>query len=126
MLKIDYFNPVVEDYHPPISEEEIERQYHLCDYLLYVVAAGSVAGSAGRMYTIAELIDSSDKFPDKTIFCVIYEYNWWAFGEEHLRILKSIRQLAERKGAKTFDTLEDVAGFLNLGVKDDGTCPMQP
>lgn len=36
MLKIDFFNPVVEDWTPECQEEEI-KQRNECDFCLYVI-----------------------------------------------------------------------------------------
>ena len=65
LLKINYFNPVVEDWTPECMEEEL-RQRDTCDYCLYVITPRMLG-----VYSIAEVIDDSNKRPKKTIFAVI-------------------------------------------------------
>ena len=64
-LKIDYFNPVVDDWTPECMEEEL-KQRKLCDYVLYVITPLMTG-----VYSIAEVIDDSNKQPEKTIFCYL-------------------------------------------------------
>ena len=65
MLKIDYFNPVVDDWTLECQEEEI-RQREQCDYCLYVITP-----KMQGYYSIAEVVDDSNKRPEKTVFCVL-------------------------------------------------------
>ncbi|MCK9416500.1 nucleoside 2-deoxyribosyltransferase domain-containing protein [Candidatus Dojkabacteria bacterium] len=102
-LKIDYFNPVVEDWTPECQEEEI-RQRQICDYLLYVITS-----EMKGVYSIAEVIDDSNKEPNKTIFCFIGD----KFDESQIKSLKSVAKMIEEKGANFFDNLDGVVDYLN-------------
>ena len=67
LLKIDYFNPVVDDW----TEEcmiEVRRQRLICDYVLYVITPLMTG-----VYSIAEVVDDSNKRPKSTIFCFLEE-----------------------------------------------------
>ena len=65
MLNINYFNPVVDDWTEDCMKEEI-RQREICDYCLYVITP-----SMKGVYSIAEVVDDSNKRPNKTIFCLL-------------------------------------------------------
>jgi len=114
MLKIDYFNPVVPDWTAECMEEEI-KQRGLCDYCLYVITPNMTG-----VYSIAEVIDDSNKRPEKTIFCVLKkdskEYDEEAtkgFSEEQIRSLGNVGKIVKKNGGIFFMSLEDVANYLN-------------
>ena len=105
-LKIDYFNPVVPDWTPECMEEEL-RQRGICDYCLYVITTYYMSS----VYSIAEVVDDSNKQPEKTIFCVS-EHNG-TFLEGQRRSLNQVGKMVERNGGKYFTDLNDVAKYLN-------------
>lgn len=123
MLTIDYFNPVVEDWTEEYYQEELEQR-EVCDYCLYVITP-KMAG----VYSIAEVVDDSNKRPSRTIFCVLekdtytergeikdgvyYQIYDKYFSESQLRSLDKVGRMIERNGGKYFKTLKEVADFLN-------------
>ena len=64
-LTIKYYNPVVDDWTPECMDEEI-RQREACDFCLYVITP-----LMQGVYSIAEVVDDSNKRPKKVVFCVI-------------------------------------------------------
>lgn len=113
MLKIDYFNPVVKDWTPEcITKELLQRE--LCDYCLYVVTPRMKG-----VYSIAEVIDDSNKQPLKTIFCILSEdnndedYTSISFGFDEIKSLNAVGMMVQRNGGLYFDCLETVAEYLN-------------
>lgn len=59
MLKCDYYNPIVKNW----SEKDRLREVHerkTADYILYVITSGLKG-----VYSIAEIIDDSNKRPEK-------------------------------------------------------------
>ena len=102
-LELKYFNPVVEDWTPECMEEEI-RQRENCDYCLYVITSAMKG-----VYSIAEVVDDSNKRPEKTVFCVLED----GFDEGELKSLKQVAKMVEDNGGKVCDSLEDVASYLN-------------
>lgn len=103
MLDIDYFNPVVDDWTPECQEEEI-RQRGICDYILYVITS-----EMKGVYSIAEVVDDSNKRPEKTILC-ISDTCW----EEHQKkSLEQVEKMVEENGAKVCYTLKEIADYLN-------------
>lgn len=113
LLKIDYFNPVVDDWTPECQDEEI-RQRESCDYCLYTITPKMTG-----VYSIAEVVDDSNKRPGKTILCVLDEDNESSFSETQIKSLKQVKEMVKNNGANVFDSLEDIASFLNKTNKND-------
>ena len=107
ILEIDYFNPVVDDWTEECYQEEL-RQRELCDYCLYVITPRMKG-----VYSIAEVVDDSNKRPEKTIFCYLKEDEEYIFTKGQLKSLDRVGVMVERNGGKYFKSLEEVAEFLN-------------
>lgn len=107
MLKIDYFNPVVEDWTPECMEEEL-RQRKECDYVLYFITPKMTG-----VYSIAEVIDDSNKQPEKTIFSLSYDDFDKSFTEGQIKSLKAVGDMVARNGGKFLDDIGKVADYLN-------------
>lgn len=117
MLKIDYFNPVVDDWTEECYLEEL-RQREICDYCLYTITPLMTG-----VYSIAEVIDDSNKRPDKTLFCVLdKDYlpnveidNPITFNKGQMRSLERTGLMVQKNGGKYFKSLEEVSEYLNKG-----------
>ena len=112
MLEIDYFNPVVDDWTEECYQEEL-RQREICDYCLYVITPRMTG-----VYSIAEVVDDSNKRPEKTIFCLLTADvddtgKVIMFDAGQLRSLDRVGKMVEKNGGKYFRELRDVAEFLN-------------
>jgi hypothetical protein len=108
MLNIDYFNPVVEDWTEECMKEEI-MQRETCDYCLYVITPKMTG-----VYSIAEVVDDSNKRPIKTIFCLLaYEQNGDTWEHGKWKSLNQVGRMVEINGGKYFSDLNDVAEYLN-------------
>lgn len=107
LLGINYFNPVVKNWTPERQAEEI-KQREECDYVLYVITP-KLTG----LYSIAELIDDSNKCPERTLFCYLVVDGNNIFNNAQLSSLKAIRDMVIRNDAFYFDSLSDVADYLN-------------
>ena len=92
LLKIDYYNPVVPDWTPECMAEEI-KQRKLCDYCLYVITPKMTG-----VYSIAEVIDDSNKKPDKTIFCILEKDEKKTFDKGQLKSLDSVGRMVNGNG----------------------------
>lgn len=103
MIEIDYFNPVVSDWTPECQDEEI-RQRSECDYCLYVITSEMLG-----VYSIAEVVDDSNKRPDKTIFCFIEK----GLSESQIKSLDAVGEMIRSNGGKWCATLKDVAHYLS-------------
>jgi len=111
-LKIDYYNPVVEDWTEECMAEEI-RQRESCDFVLYVITP-FMTGT----YAIAEAVDDSNKRPDKTMFlfltCDINESGEGKeFTEGQIRSLNQVSKMIESNGATVFCSLNQLGLYLN-------------
>jgi hypothetical protein len=113
MLAIDYFNPVVKDWTPECQTEEL-KQREECDYCLYVITPRMTG-----VYSIAEVVDDSNKRPEKTIFCWLSkderpgEAMNPLFDTAQLRSLGAVETMVIMNGGNLFRSLEEVAEFLN-------------
>ena len=106
-LDIDYFNPVVKDWNDAAYKEEL-KQRKICDYLLYVITPKMTG-----VYSIAEVIDDSNKKPRKTIFCYLKSDDGKSFDTGQKKSLDAVGKMVESNGGKWLDNLDDVANFLN-------------
>ena len=107
MLTINYFNPVVEDWTPACMEEEL-RQRETCDLCLYVITP-KMTGT----YSIAEVVDDSNKKPSKTIFIRLRDDEQEKFDEGQWKSLGAVAQMVERNGAAVFTDLKSAAIYMN-------------
>ena len=117
ILEIDYFNPVVDDWTEECYREEL-RQRELCDYCLYVITP-----RMRGVYSIAEVVDDSNKRPEKAIFCIVTADfsdtgDIIMFDEQQLKSLDKVGVMVQNNGGKYFRTLREVAKFLNNTNKE--------
>lgn len=106
-LDIGFFNPVVRDWNEAAKQNEL-FQREVCDYVLYVITP-EMAG----VYSIAEVIDDSNKFPKRTVFCFLEEYGGKKFDKQQVYSLKSVCEMVTKNGGKVIDGLENVIKYLN-------------
>jgi len=111
MLKIDYFNPVVDDWTYECQQEEF-RQKEICDYCLYTITPKMTG-----LYSIAEVVDDSNKRPEKTILCILKEDDEKIFDEGQMRSLDAIGKMVFINGGTVFYNLENVAEYLNYIIE---------
>ena len=110
LLKCKYYNPIVKNW----SEADRLREVHereTSDYVLYGITNG-IKG----VYSIAEVVDDSNKRPEKTLFLNLYEEDGRGFTKQMSHSLKAVENLLKSNGVKVFDSIEAVAEFLNNEV----------
>lgn len=103
MLKIDYFNPVVDDW----NDEAYRRELHereVDDFCLYVLTS-----QMQGYYSIAEVVDDSNKRPEKCVLCVLKD----GFDDKQLKSWTAIEKMVAKNGGKVCQSLEEVAEYLN-------------
>lgn len=105
-LKIEYFNPVVDDWTPECMDEEIKQRKE-CDFCLYVITPKMTG-----VYSIAEVVDDSNKHPTKTVFCFLKE-DETKFTDGQIKSLDQVKRMVKENGGNVFDSLKEVATFLN-------------
>lgn len=109
LLTIDYFNPVVDDWNDEAQEKEIaERQS--CDFVLYCLTPKMTG-----VYSIAEVVDDSNKRPEKTILVVLTQDGDQKFDDHQMKSLDMVGKMVETNGGQWFQTIEDAADYLNSG-----------
>ena len=107
LLKCDFYNPIVRNW----SEEDRLKEVHereTSDYVLYGITNG-IKG----VYSIAEVVDDSNKRPEKTLFLNLYKEDERNFTKQMSHSLKAVENLLRENGVRCFDSIESVENFLN-------------
>jgi len=108
-LKLDYFNPVVDDWDEMAYMQELYEREH-CDFVLYTITP-----EMQGVYSIAEVVDDSNKRPHKTILCILGSKE--DFDNSHFnslyKALTKVGLMVRKNGGKCFDSLTNVALYLN-------------
>jgi Nucleoside 2-deoxyribosyltransferase like len=100
--KYNYFNPIVDNWSEKDYQNElIEREN--CDICLYVITP-----EMSGVYSIAEVIDDSNKRPKKTIFCVINKENNKTFDNGQLKSLDKVGDMVKGNGGKYYKTIDEL------------------
>ena len=107
MLTIDYFNPVVENWTEACMDQEIWEREH-CDVVLYAVTPKMTG-----VYSIAEVVDDSNKQPGKTVLILLQKDIDKVFDKGQWRSLKAVAQMVERNGGAIFYSLKEAALAIN-------------
>lgn len=106
-LQIDYFQPQGDDWTPAMMEEEIKQRAG-CDFCLYVITPKMTG-----VYSIAEVVDDSNKRPDKTIFCYLTSDEDQKFSAAQIKSLEQTGKMIKQNGAQFFTTFSEIADYLN-------------
>jgi len=106
-LKMDYFNPVVDDWTQECMAKEIEERKN-CDFCLYVITPKMTG-----VYSIAEAIDDSNKRPKKTIFCYKIHDHYDHFSEGQIHSLESVGNMVVANGGKWLPGVRHCREYLN-------------
>lgn len=105
LLKCKYYNPMTRGWDESQRQKEVKER-ETADFVLYTIT-NNIRG----VYSIAEVVDDSNKRPDKTIFCNLYDK---ADGMSHS--MKAVENLLKANGVPVFHTLQEVADFLNSKI----------
>lgn len=106
-LRIDYYNPVVTEWNEAAYQRELlEREQ--CDFCVYVITPKMTG-----VYSIAEVIDDSNKRPEKTVFCVLTRDENVKFSADQTKSLEKVGKMVENNGGKWFRTLKSMIDYLN-------------
>lgn len=103
---ITYFNPVVDDWTPEC--QKIENWHKANDnYSLFVITKEMTG-----VFSIAELIDLSNKQPTRTIIMFMYD----GFDKGQAKSLKATEDLAKSNGAFVCQSYDDIIEVLQTGT----------
>jgi len=105
MLCIDYFNPQLPEgtWNDAAYEEELKQRKE-CDYCLYVITS-----EEDNIYSVAEVVDDSNKRPEKTIFCFL----GFEIGSHKFKAMTKVAKMVQNNGGNSFISLPSVAIHLN-------------
>jgi len=106
-LEVPYFNPVVDDWNEEAQKQEIKER-ETAEYVLYVITP-LMKGT----YSIAEVVDDSNKRPKTTLFCVLKKDDDKEFEDFQIKSLEQVKEMVKNNGANVFDSLDEIANFLN-------------
>ena len=112
-LECDYFDPVVDDWNKEARERERYEREH-CDYVLYAITPRMKG-----VYSIAEVVDDSNKRPEKTIFCIIDKdvdddlHTIISFDKAQMKSLEQVGEMVIRNGGRVFHNLDFTVQYLN-------------
>ena len=106
-LSINYFNPVVDDWTLKSYQEELKQRLE-CDFCLYVITPKMLG-----VYSIAEVVDDSNKRPEKTVFCYLTEDDKEQFTVGQIKSLNAVKKMVHTNGGTVCDSILDVIKFLN-------------
>lgn len=104
--KMEYFNPVVDNWTEECFKKEM-REKEKCDYLLFTITPLMTG-----VYSIAEVVDYSNKKPEKVLFCVLEKDGDKEFDKGQMKSLEKVKEMINENGGKSFDNLYDVARYL--------------
>ena len=107
MLEINYFNPIVDNWTEDCMEQEIlERK--TCDYCLYAITPKMTG-----VYSIAEVVDDSNKRPEKTILVLLRFEKDKSFTKGQWKSLSRDAWMVKDNGSQVFYNLEEAANYMN-------------
>lgn len=103
---LDYFNPVVDDWTVDCQERELEERQN-CDFCLYVITPLMTG-----VYSIAEVIDDSNKRPEKVVLVVLNSDKNIVFSDAQLKSLGMVSNMVVDNGGKSFDNLKSASNYI--------------
>lgn len=110
-LEIEYFDPSGKERSRRTLREE-EAQKAESDFCLYVITP-----LMDDFENISELVDDSNKYPQRTLFCYLEQDQDKSFNAHQLKSLKAVGQMVEGNGARWLPDLQAVIKYLNESQK---------
>ena len=107
-LKIDYFNPVVDDWTPECQAEEERQKNEECNIHLYVITPRMTG-----VFSIAETVESALIRHENCIFCYLEQDGELSFSKGQKRSLDAVGKLISKYGAYWAKSLDEVIQYIN-------------
>ena len=111
---VSYFNPIVDNWDSETYKKELQER-RTCDFCLYVITP-----LMSGVYSIAEVIDDSNKRPEKTILVVKSEDNGNHFSLPLQKSLLAVMNMVLTNGGEVCDTLQGAAEYISKKLKEAG------
>lgn len=112
---VDYecYDPTVSSWSlENIASEDLEKEK--CDFLLYVITP-----LMDGFYSIAEVVDDSNKWPHKTQLVILDSDEGKTFSEHQRKSIKAVARIVRSNGARVFYSLNEAATFLSSDLQVD-------
>lgn len=108
---IDYFNPIVDDWNEEAQKREYEEK-NICSHLLYIITP-----KMEGVFSIAEVVDDSNKRPEKTIFMFLpseIDDQSLAFSDAQIKSLEAVKSMVINNGAyaEKVSSIDDIINFI--------------
>jgi len=103
---LDYFNPVVDDWDESAQQNELKERVR-CDFCLYTITPRKTGD-----YAIAEVVDDSNKRPDKTVFVLLRTDGDLKFNSGQWRSLNAVARMVARNGGQVFNSLKSASLYM--------------
>ena len=116
LLRVDYFNPVVDDWTPECQAREIKER-EICDICLYTITPKMTG-----VYSVAEVVDDSNKCPEKTVLVLLFQDGPLSFQTGEWKSLQAVAKMVERNGSRVFYSLGDAAVYINNFKEEEMGC----
>ena len=104
---LEYFDPIVDDWDEKAQAQELEER-EKCDICLYVLTP-KMTGT----YSIAEVVDDSNKRPEKTVLVVLPEDEESKFDEFQMKSLNQVSKMVKGNGGKAFKDLVSAINWMS-------------
>jgi len=104
--QINYFNPVVKDWTYECQQREKQERQN-CDICLYTITPKMTG-----VYSIAEVVDDSNKRPNKTVLVLLKTDEDLKFTKGQWRSLLSVADMVTKNGGVVLDDLKQVVNHI--------------
>jgi len=104
--RIEYFDPVVDDWNADSMANEL-RERESCDVCLYTITP-KMTGT----YSIAEVVDDSNKRPKRTVLVILRSDGDDRFTDSQWRSLEAVARMVIRNGGMMFANLMNAANGI--------------
>ena len=104
--KVSYFDPVVPVWDDEAYKRELVEREN-ADYVVYTITPAMVG-----VYSIAEVVDDSNKRPQKTVLCILGEEDGKGWDMPIRNSLTAVYKMVKANGAHVVEGLEGLAQFL--------------
>lgn len=100
---IDFFNPVVDNWDKSQQFEEEYQKNKVCNYNVYCITPKMLG-----VFSIAEVVDDSNKRPVSTILVILKKDDNKEFNESRYRSLQAVMTLVKNNGVAVYTSLDDM------------------
>ena len=104
---LEYFNPVVDDWDDTAQSTELKERKE-CDFCLYTITPKMTG-----VYSIAEVVDDSNKRPDRTILVLLRDDGEERFTIGQWKSLGAVARMVKSNGAQVFDDLKSASIYMS-------------